>query len=75
VALPEAPRMRVLKAEWWEVWWVKPGEKPCFIPADGQPIPPWIPDRVHVTRASAWDEVRRRKNRYDRVLHIRRYTR
>lgn len=64
---------RKLKAEWWELWWVKPGEKPVFIKAYGEPIPPWIPDGCYPTREGALEDKRRRRNRYDKVIHVRRF--
>ena len=65
---------RSLKAEWWELWWVKKGEKPCFIPAYGLPIPRWIPGGAFVTREHARAEKRKRLNKYYKIFHIRRYT-
>lgn len=64
---------RKLKAEWWELWCIKPGTKPVFVRMYGQPIPDWIPDGCFPTRALVLEEKRARKNRYDRVYRIRRY--
>jgi len=75
LAAGKVERLRTFKAEWWEVWWVKTGCKPWFIRAYGQPLPSWIPDGVHVTRESALEEMRKRKNKYDKIIHVRRYAR
>jgi len=71
----ESPTSRVLKAEWWELWWVKPGSRPCFIPAYGEAVSEWIPDRCYPTRKDALDQKKKRGNRYDRVVHVKRYRR
>ena len=64
---------RRLKAEWWELWCDIPGKKPAFIRMYGEPIPHWIPDGCFPTRELALEQKRARKNRYDRIYHIRRY--
>lgn len=64
---------RKLKAEWWELWWEKPGQKPQFVPMYGEPIPPWIPDGCYPSRELALDEKKKRDNRFDRLVHVRRY--
>lgn len=69
---------RVLKAEWWEIWWVKPGEEPVMRRAYGKAIPWWIPDGVWVTKESALKEVNIEKSRgrlkYLKIFHVKRYT-
>lgn len=70
---------RKLKAEWWELWWVKPGEKPgektvvIFLPMNGQPIPPWIPDGCYPSKEAALKEKAKEGNKYTRLFHVRRY--
>lgn len=64
---------RTLKAEWWELWWDKPGEKPCFISMYGEAIPPWIPRGCYPSRELALADKRRFKNRFIRMIHVRRY--
>ena len=66
--------MRKLKAEWWELWWHKPGERPVFIRMYGEPIPHWIPDGCFPSRELAIAEKRAQgNNRYIRMYRIRRY--
>ena len=65
--------MKKLKAEWWELWWVKPGERPVFIRMYGEPVPHWIPDGCFPTRALASETKRAQGNRYIRMYRIRRY--
>jgi hypothetical protein len=64
---------RKLKAEWWEIWWDRPGTQPIFVPMYGQPIPWWIPDGCYPSRDQALHEKRRRNNKFDRIIHVRRY--
>jgi hypothetical protein len=66
-------RRLIVKGEWWELWCVIPGQLPCFIRAYGQPTRSWLPDGVHPTRKSAFEDRRARANRYDKVIHVRRY--
>lgn len=66
-------RVRKLKAEWWELWWVKPGAKPVLIVPDGEPIPPWIPQHGFPTRHGAEIVKAMRRNRYDKIIHVRRF--
>ena len=66
--------MRKLKAEWWELWWVKPGKRPEFIRMYGSPVPKWIPDGCFPTRTLALAEKRALGNRHIRMYRIRRYT-
>ena len=65
---------RKLKAEWWELWWVKKGEPPIFVHAYGMPIPYWIPDGCFPTREGALEEKKKRANRYDKLFHVKRYS-
>jgi|DEB19_MinimDraft_3_1074340.scaffolds.fasta_scaffold283031_1 hypothetical protein len=65
--------MRKLKAEWWELWWHKPGERPVFIRMYGEAVPHWIPDGCFPTRELALATKRAQGNRYIRVYRIRRY--
>lgn len=65
---------RVLKAEWWEVWWVKPGEEPYMRRPYGKSIPRWIPKGGWPCRKSAWKEVKADGSKYLKVFHIKRYT-
>lgn len=67
--------MRKLKAEWWELWWVKPGEPPVFIRMYGVPAAPWIPDGCFPTKKLAVEMKKRRQIKYDRIIHVRRYSR
>lgn len=67
-----APR---LKAEWWELWHVRPGDKPVLVRPDGEPIPHWIPDHAFPTKAGVLYEKKRRNNRFDKIIHVRRYVR
>jgi hypothetical protein len=62
-----------IKAEWWELWCERPGSRPIFIAMYGEAVPPWIPEGCYPTRALAREEKRRRCNRFDRILHVRRY--
>jgi hypothetical protein len=65
--------MRKLKAEWWELWWQKPGERPVFIRMYGEPIPQGIPDGCFPSRELALAEKRGARSRYIRMYRIRRY--
>ena len=69
----EKPMSRKLKAEWWELWWDRPGSKPVFVPMYGQPTPFWIPDGCYPSREEALHEKKRRNNKFDRLIHVRRY--
>jgi hypothetical protein len=64
---------RQLRAEWWELWWVRPGSEPIFVPMYGAPALWWVPDGCYPTRALALHEKKRRANKFDRIVHIRRY--
>ena len=66
---------RVLQAEWWELWCHRPSSKPIFVPMYGEAIPLWIPDGCYPSRVLVIEEKRRRCNRFDRILHVRRYKR
>lgn len=66
--------LRVLKAEWWEVWWVKPGRRPFKHDPDGEPIPDWIPRGSFPDKKDAHAYAKSCKNRYMKVFHVRRYT-
>lgn len=65
---------RSLKAEWWELWCVKPGVQPVFVKMYGQPTLPWIPDGCFPTAKGARLEKDQRGNRFDRIYHVRRYS-
>jgi len=67
--------MRKLKAEWWELWWFKPGEKPVFIRMYGATSVPWVPDGCFPTKGSAVEAKKGRKMKYDKIFHIKRYGR
>lgn len=64
---------RKLKAEWWELWWIKPKNRPVFISMYGEPIPDWIPDGCYPSYELALEEKRKRKNKYDKIFHIKRF--
>lgn len=58
--------MRELKAEWWELWWVKDGERPVCIPMYGESIlhsipPSWISIKTRCVRGK---ELRHNKRLY-----------
>ena len=72
----ESERAPRLKAEWWELWHVRPGEKPMLVRPYGEPIPHWLPDHAFPTKAGALFEKKRRGNRkFDKIAHVRRYVR
>lgn len=62
-----------LKAEWWELWWVKPGKKPEFVKMYGRTITDWVPDGCFPSRELALKTKRALRNRYYKVFHIRRF--
>ena len=66
---------RKLKAEWWELWWVKPGAKPEFIRMYGSATNPWIPDGCYPTKELALEDKAKFKNKYHKIFHIKRFTR
>lgn len=69
--------MRKLKAEWWELWWVKPGETPVFVRMYGavDSMIHWIPDGCFPTKELAVEAKKGRKMKYDKIFHIRKYGR
>jgi hypothetical protein len=65
------PKRTANTCEWWELWWVKPGEAPVFIRMYGGSVPQ-IPDGSFPTRELALEEKLKLGNKYVRICHVRR---
>ncbi len=66
---------RELVAEWWELWWKKPGATPTRVGTgswwqDNPHIPPW-----GMTRIGALKEKKLADNRFYVLVHVRRFKR
>jgi hypothetical protein len=63
---------KIIKCEWWELWHVKPGDKPWFIKMYGQSTLDWIPDGAFPSKQLVLEEKNKRDNKYDKIIHVRR---
>lgn len=64
---------RKLVAEWWEIWWCKPGEPSVRVNASEWPEFEYRPKGSFSTRAAARKYKRRWKNKYHKIRHVTRW--
>lgn len=65
---------RVKVAEWWEVWWAKPGHKAYRVRPYGRPEEERLDAVGFASRAEALEQ-KRRTGRYGKLVHVVRYRR
>ena len=65
--------MRHLMAEWWELWWMREGCTPVRYGSPDKHQNPRIPAFGFATSKAAHAARGRHRNRYFKVVHVRRY--
>lgn len=59
--------------EWWEVWWKKRGSQPVLHEPIYRALNTLIPRHGFVTEAMAKEYIDRERNKYLKMIHVRRY--
>jgi hypothetical protein len=67
-------KKRVFLAEWWEIWWQKPGKDSTLVSS------PWPgigrrPPHTYGSYQAALEAKKKQQNSFLRILHVRRFRR